>query len=60
MCRRACPGVPSDVLNPRNTWSDPAAYDEQARRLAHMFTENFKAFEADATPDVTAAGPKKG
>ena len=54
------PGVPSDVLNPRQTWSDPSAYDDQARRLARMFTENFRAFEDDAAPDVVAAGPKKG
>ncbi len=56
--RRACPGVPPDVLNPRNTWSDRTAYDEQARKLAHMFIENFKTFEADAAPDVKAAGPR--
>jgi phosphoenolpyruvate carboxykinase (ATP) len=54
----ACPGVPAEVLTPRNTWRDPAAYDEQARKLARMFAENFKAFEADATPDVRAAGPR--
>jgi phosphoenolpyruvate carboxykinase (ATP) len=54
----ACPGVPAEVLKPRNTWKDTAAYDEQARRLARMFAENFKAFESDAAPDVRAAGPK--
>jgi phosphoenolpyruvate carboxykinase (ATP) len=54
----SCPGVPAAVLKPRNTWKDPLAYDEQARRLAHMFAENFKAFEADAAPDVKAAGPR--
>src|SRR5512139_3463671 len=32
-----CPGVPAEVLNPRKTWSDPLAYDAQARRLAGMF-----------------------
>jgi phosphoenolpyruvate carboxykinase (ATP) len=53
----AVPGVPSEVLKPRNTWKDTAAYDEQARRLARMFAENFRSFEADATPDVRAAGP---
>jgi phosphoenolpyruvate carboxykinase (ATP) len=52
------PEVPSDVLNPRNTWKNPADYDVQARKLAGMFVENFKAFEADASPDVTAAGPR--
>jgi phosphoenolpyruvate carboxykinase (ATP) len=46
------------VLNPRNTWKDPAEYDAQARRLAHMFAENFKAFEGDAAADVKAAGPR--
>jgi phosphoenolpyruvate carboxykinase (ATP) len=52
-----CPGVPPEVLRPRATWRDPAAYDAQAGRLARMFAENFKAFEADAAPEVIAAGP---
>ena len=54
----AVPDVPADVLEPRGTWKDPAAYDEQARKLARMFTENFRAFEADAAPEVKAAGPR--
>jgi len=53
-----CPDVPADVLKPRSTWSDPAAYDAQAAKLAKMFAENFKTFEGDVTPDVKAAGPK--
>jgi phosphoenolpyruvate carboxykinase (ATP) len=57
---QAVPDVPVEVLDPRSTWSSPAAYDEQARRLARMFTDNFKTFEEDAAPDVVAAGPKKG
>jgi phosphoenolpyruvate carboxykinase (ATP) len=52
------PGVPAEVLNPRNTWKDGAAYDAQARKLAAMFVENFKSFEAEAAPDVIAAGPR--
>jgi phosphoenolpyruvate carboxykinase (ATP) len=55
---QTCPGVPSQVLKPRNTWKDQAAYDAQAHKLAGMFVDNFKAFAADAAPDVTAAGPK--
>src|SRR3954463_1533344 len=54
----SCPGVPSDVLNPRATWADAAAYDAQAAKLARMFTDNFKTFESGVTPDVLAAGPK--
>ena len=38
---KACPGVPSDILNPRNTWSDPAAYDASATKLRDMFRDNF-------------------
>jgi phosphoenolpyruvate carboxykinase (ATP) len=52
------PGVPSEVLKPRNTWKDTVAYDEQARKLAGMFKENFQTFEGDAAADVVAAGPK--
>jgi phosphoenolpyruvate carboxykinase (ATP) len=54
----SCPGVPAEVLEPRRTWSDGAEYDRQAARLAQMFGENFKAFEAGVSPAVRAAGPK--
>ena len=54
----ACPDVPAQVLNPRNTWADPAAYDTQARKLAAMFAENFKTFSDQVSPEVRAAGPK--
>ncbi|MDD3764779.1 MAG: phosphoenolpyruvate carboxykinase (ATP) [Nevskiales bacterium] len=40
---KECPGVPSDMLNPRDTWTDKDAYDAQAARLRDMFRENFKA-----------------
>jgi phosphoenolpyruvate carboxykinase (ATP) len=53
----SCPGVPAEVLDPRGTWSNARAYDEQAARLAQMFIENFKKFEHDAPPPVKAAGP---
>jgi phosphoenolpyruvate carboxykinase (ATP) len=53
-----CPGVPAQALRPRGTWPNPAGYDTQATQLAHMFADNFKAFEAHATPDVREAGPR--
>jgi phosphoenolpyruvate carboxykinase (ATP) len=53
----SCPGVPPDVLKPRSTWSNQADYDAQAMKLARMFTENFKTFEAGVSAEVRAAGP---
>jgi phosphoenolpyruvate carboxykinase (ATP) len=55
-----CADIPSEVLNPRSTWKDPAAYDEQAQKLAGMFIANFEQFAAGASPDVRAAGPTTG
>ena len=55
---QSVPGVPPEVLNPRNTWTNTADYDQAAARLARMFIDNFKSFEADAAPDVVAAGPR--
>jgi phosphoenolpyruvate carboxykinase (ATP) len=53
-----CPGVPSEVLNPRRAWTNPSDYDAQARKLAAMFVENFKKFSGDVAGDVSAAGPR--
>ena len=55
-----CPGVPSEVLDPRSTWSDPAAYDEKARELAQMFTKNFEHFVEHVPDAVVKAGPDAG
>ena len=52
-----CPSVPSEVLKPRKTWSDGTEYDTQAAKLARLFAENFKTFEAGVSPEVRAAGP---
>ena len=50
-------GVPEHVLNPRETWADKAAYDEQARRLAAMFERNAAEKYPDMAEEVRAAGP---
>ncbi len=54
----SCPEVPPEVLNPRNTWTDKAAYDAQARKLAEMFTRNFARFSGQVTQEIKAAGPQ--
>jgi phosphoenolpyruvate carboxykinase (ATP) len=53
----ACPDVPSEVLNPRNTWSDKDAYDTKARELAALFHKNFDKFASDVPEKVKKAGP---
>ena len=52
------PGVPAEVLNPRNVWTDKNAYDAQAKKLAALFAENFRKFEAHASDGVKAAAIK--
>jgi len=54
----SCPDVPASVLRPRDTWTDGAAYDAQAAKLARMFADNFKAFEGGVSAEVIAAGPR--
>ncbi len=51
------PNVPDQILNPRNTWSNPDEYDRKAADLVHKFEENFKKYASQATPEVLAAGP---
>ncbi len=52
------PGVPSDVLSPRGTWSDSAAYDASASKLAEMFKTNFARYTDRMSAAIVAAGPK--
>ena len=52
------PGVPGEVMNPRGTWPDGAAYDAQARKLAEMFRKNIEKFGDQVDAKVKAAGPR--
>jgi phosphoenolpyruvate carboxykinase (ATP) len=52
------PDVPAEVLRPRDTWSDGAAYDTQAGKLAGMFRKNFTKYEGGVSDEIRAAGPK--
>jgi phosphoenolpyruvate carboxykinase (ATP) len=53
----AVEGIDNDILTPRETWSDPQAYDDQARDLVDMFTANFEKFETHVDPEVLKAAP---
>jgi phosphoenolpyruvate carboxykinase (ATP) len=53
----SCPNVPTEVLNPKNTWADKKDYDNKANLLANEFIKNFKKFEDDASDEVIAGAP---
>lgn len=54
----SCPGVPSEVLNPRNTWENKANYDNKANELAQEFLKNFEGYEEGSSQDILNAAPK--
>jgi phosphoenolpyruvate carboxykinase (ATP) len=54
----SCPGVPDEVLVPKNAWDDKAAYDAQAKHLAGLFHTNFAKFADQANDEIKAAAPK--
>ena len=54
----SCPNVPSEVLQPRTTWSDKTAYDATANKLANMFNENFERYARGVSDAVNQAAPK--
>lgn len=52
-----CKGVPSDILNPRETWKDQSAYDNKAKELANTFKANFSKFQENANAEILSGGP---
>lgn len=54
----SCANVPSEILNPRNTWADKAAYDAKANQLGADFVQNFEKYAAQANAEILAAAPK--
>ena len=55
---QACPEVPPQLLNQRDSWPDKNKYDERLKQLARLFIENFKEYEKDVSAEVIQAGPK--
>ncbi len=55
---KECPGVPSEILDPKNTWEDKSAYDEKAELLARKFNENFEQFKDNASEEILDAAPR--
>lgn len=52
-----CPGVPSELLNPKKSWIGSAGFKDEVNKLAGLFNENFKKYSDEATKEVIEAGP---
>ena len=53
----SCPNVPDELLIPKNTWQDGAAFDAQAHKLANLFINNFEKYKAGSSEAIINAGP---
>lgn len=53
-----CENVPTEILNPKNTWTDKNGYDEKASSLANKFVANFEKFASGVSAEILAAAPK--
>ena len=58
MIPASCPGVPSEILDPRSTWSDKDAYDRVSRDLALQFVRNFEKYAPCVSAEILQAAPK--
>jgi phosphoenolpyruvate carboxykinase (ATP) len=54
----SCPGVPAEILVPKNTWEDKEKYDQTKEKLIELFQNNFKSFESKVVDKIVAAEPK--
>jgi phosphoenolpyruvate carboxykinase (ATP) len=54
----SCPGVPAEILNPRSTWADTAAYDAKSKDLATQFVQNFEKYASGVSEEILQAAPK--
>lgn len=55
---KSCPGVPDELLNPKNSWTASTSFKGEVNKLANLFNENFRKYSDEATQEVIAAGPK--
>jgi phosphoenolpyruvate carboxykinase (ATP) len=55
---KTCPNVPAEILNARNTWPTPEAFDKKARELAAEFVNNFEKYASGANKEILAAAPR--
>lgn len=55
---KVCPDVPTEILDPRNSWKDKDAYDAKAKNLAEQFVKNFSQYASAANDEILSAAPK--
>lgn len=55
---KSCPGVPAEILEPRNTWKDKEAFSETASKLAGQFVKNFEQYASGVSKDILDAAPR--
>ena len=54
-----CPGVPNEVLSPRETWKDDKAFYKKANSLCALFKQNFEKFSSYAHEEILLGGPQE-